>query len=125
MPFLEAYPLRHQGPRTDLSVAYLNATINGSTVTVNASETTAGYSIARNASGVYDITFKKCRFAQITAKWLPVAASDGRAIRVLAGIDPTAGAATLEISTDGTANGAAADPSSANNELELIFLSGF
>jgi hypothetical protein len=123
MPFIDAVPLRHLGPKSDLSVAYLNATINGTTVTVNATETTAGFSIARSTDGVYTVTFKKCRFCQIQAMWLPVAAADDRSVRLLAGIDPTAGTATLEIAA--SLNGAAADPSSADNELELWFLLGF
>jgi hypothetical protein len=123
MPFLESYPVRAQGPRTDLSFAYLNATINNATVTVNASETTAGYSISRTTNGVYAITFKKCRFVQIRFVWLPVNAAGDRSLRLLAGIDPTAGTATLEISA--TLTGAAADPAAAANELELQFLSGF
>lgn len=125
MPYLESYPLRAQGPRTDLSVAYLTATINSSTVTVSATRTTAGYSISRSNSGVYAVTYKKCRFCEIVPIFKPVNAAGGRSVRVLAGYDPTAGTATVEISTDGTDNGAAADPAAANNELTLIFLSGF
>ena len=123
MPFLESYPLRHLGPRTDLSVAYLNATINNTTVTVNASETTAGFSISRTTNGVYAVTFKKCRFAALSFMWLPVAAADDRSVRLIAGVSPPAGTATIEISA--TLTGAAADPSAANNELELFFLLGF
>lgn len=123
MPFLESYPLRAQGPKTDLGVAYLNAVLNGSGVTVNASETTAGYSVSRSTTGVYTVTFKKCRFVSIVAKFLPTVAGNGLVPRILAGIDPTAGTATIELSA--TAAGAAADPAAANNELEIIFLSGF
>lgn len=123
MPFLESYPLRAQGPRTDLSVAYLNATISGSTVTVNASETTAGYSLSRNSAGNYTITFKKCRFVQIKHSFLPTAIGNNLFSMILAGIDPTAGTATLIISSALAAT--PADPAAAANELELIFLSGF
>lgn len=123
MPFQESYPVRAQGPRSDLSFAYLNATINNATVTVNASETTAGYSVARSVAGVYTITFKKCRFIQIRWTWLPINAAGDRSLRLLAGIDPTAGTATLEIAA--SLNGAAADPAAVANELELLFFSGF
>jgi hypothetical protein len=123
MPFLESYPVRAQGPRTDLSFAYLNATINNATVTVNASETTAGYSISRNSAGNYTITFKKCRFIQITPKFMPTAVALYLIPFVLSGVDPTAGTATMLLTA--TAAGAVADPTAAAHELEIQFLSGF
>lgn len=124
MPFLESYPLRAQGPRTDLSVAYLNATINDTTVTVNASETTAGYSLSRTGVGAYTITFKKCRYAQIIPVYCPVAAAGNRTPFVLAGFDPNAGTASLVLAAPGDGV-TPTEPTAAANELCLRFLSGF
>lgn len=122
MPFIDAVPLRHLGPKSDLSVAYLNATINGTTVTVNATETTAGFGVERTGTGAFTVTFKKCRFCQIHTSWLPTVAANNLTPRILAGVDPAAGTATLNLIND---SAAAADAAAANNELELMFLLGF
>lgn len=123
MAFEDAFPVFAQGPRTDLTWGYLNATINNTTVTVTSSETSRGFNLARTGVGAYTITFPKCKFCSIVAKFLPTAAANGLVPRLLAGIDPTTGSASLELSA--TAAGAASEPAAANNELELIFLLGF
>jgi hypothetical protein len=94
-----------------------------SSSTVNPGEVSPGFSIARSTNGVYTVTFPKCKYCKIIPVFSPTVAGNGLVPRVLAGLDPTAGTATLELSA--TAAGAAADPAAANNELELIFLLGF
>lgn len=123
MAFEQVYPLFAMGPRADLNFGYLNTVINGTTLTINASETSQGFNITRSTNGVYTVTFPKCRYVSILPKFLPTVAGNGLVPRLLAGIDPTAGTCTLELSA--TAAGAAADPAAANNELELVFLLGF
>lgn len=132
-----SFHLFAQGPRSDLEVAYLNATINGATVTVNATETSPGFNVFRTATGAYTVVFPPCRYCKIIPVFCPNVGTNGRGIRVLAGFDPTLkvtpavlangiGAnALLEICVDGTQNGAAGDPPATSNELELFFVLGF
>lgn len=128
MALEQGFLLYALGPRCDLSVGYLNAVINGATVTVssattNPGEVSPGFNLVRSTNGVYTVTFPKCKYCKIIPVFSPTAAANGMIPRVIAGFDPTAGTATLELAT--TATGAAADPGAAANELELIFLLGF
>lgn len=135
-----SFLLYAQGPRSDLEVAYLNAVINGSTVTVssatvNPGEVSPGFNLFRTAAGIYTIVFPTCKYCKILAQFSPVTGAAHQLAKVLAGFDPTLkvtpavlangiGAnATLELAP--TAVAAANDPSAANHELELIFLLGF
>lgn len=135
-----SFLLYAQGPRSDLEVAYLNAVINGSTVnvsssTVNPGEVSPGFNLFRTAAGIYTVVFPPCKYCKILAQFSPVTGAAHQFAKVLAGFDPTLkvtpavlangiGAnATIELSA--TAAGAAADPTAANHELELVFLLGF
>lgn len=118
-----SFLLYAQGPRADLEVAYLNAVLNGTGCVVTAGETSPGFSVSRTTTGVYAITFPKCRYCQIIPVWQPVALAQNLFTTVLAGFDPTAGAATLNISSAVAAT--LADPASVANELNLWFLLGF
>lgn len=123
MAFEQAYPIFALGPRSELNFGYLNAVLNGTGCVVTAAETSQGFSISRTTTGVYAITFPKCRFVQILPKWLPAALGQNLFVTLLAGIDPTAGTATLNISSALAAT--LADPASTANELELLFILGF
>lgn len=123
MAFEDAFPLFHQGPLSDLTIAYLSAVINGSTVTQTAAQTARGFTITRSTNGVYSLVFPKCKFCKIVPVFRPTAAANGMVPRVLSNVSPTAGTATIELSA--TAAGAAADPAAAANVLDLIVLLGF
>ncbi len=125
MALEQAYPAFNMGPRADLADGYLNLTINGTTLTPDPTNTSPGFSIARSTNGVYTVTHPKCKYCQPIVVFKPVNAAGGRAVRVLAGADPTVGTFTVELSTDGTANGAAADPAAAANQMHIHCKLGF
>ena len=123
MAFEDAFPIFAQGPRTDLTWAYLATVLNGTTVATDATRTSRGFSITRSTNGVYALVFPKCKYCQIVPVFMPTVAGNGLVPRVLSSISPTAGTATIELSA--TAAGAAADPAAAANVLELRILLGF
>lgn len=65
MPFVDTYPVRAAGPRTDLCLVYGRFTITNSGATITAStDTTPGLTITGD-NGVYVLTHKKCRYRQM------------------------------------------------------------
>lgn len=135
-----SFLLYAQGPRADLEVAYLNAVINGATVTVssattNPGEVSPGFNLFRTASGIYTVVFPTCKFCKIIPTFTPVTPGAMSFPKILAGFDPTLKVtpavlangvgANAQLILDVTVAGTGADPSAANHELELVFLLGF
>lgn len=95
MPFVDSFPLRARGPRTDLCVAYgkFDVSNSGATVTAIASNTSSGLTVT-GSLGTYTLNHPKCRFATFYIKVNPADATTVTQVRHVVTFDdqdPTAG----------------------------------
>lgn len=128
MAFEDAFPLFHQGPLSDLTFAYVHADIGASGApTVAASATSRGFNITRTNTGIYSLTFPKCKFCLPLGDVRPddiTDITDARKVNVAKNIDATSGAVVFHTcSVDGTEDDAE-DPVS-GSEIVFLVLLGF
>lgn len=99
MPFLDSFPLRAMGPRSDTAFASgkFDASSSGTVLTRDAN-TGSGFSITSVGSGVYTFTHPKCRFS-VVSLWVapatPETEANERTVVITPGADPTAGTLTF------------------------------
>lgn len=128
MPFADSFPVRARGPKSDLCVAYLSATVNAGTVTRDDTKTSSGFTISNLTSGVGTITFPKCRFLTVISARLNPATlatvSEYRIVNVDELIDATGGTFNFNLATH-AAPPVVGNAAATNNELSFTFLMGF
>jgi hypothetical protein len=123
----DQFPVYADGPRNDLSIGYLTATVNDTTTTIVANKTSKGFSLGAFGSGIATVTFPKCRFLAVVGKnYAPATlatVAQHRLINTDEAIDATTG--TFNINVCQTSDGVVTQPAAVANEITLVFLYGF
>lgn len=122
-----SFLLYAQGPRADLEVAYLRATLNGSAAPVVTADSSPGFNITRAGTGSFTVTFPKCRFMRVVEPRInPLSMTTAGqlfTVQVPSGIDATTGTFTLQLGVTSAPQTPADTP--AAEEIDLLFLLGF
>lgn len=124
MAFEDAFPLFHQGPRSDLTIAYVHADIGASgEPTIDATKTSRGFNITRNSEGNYQLVFPKCKFCLPQGQVRPnaVATEQSPFLLVEKDIDATTGTVNFVCGTEADSEAELADGS----EIVFLVLLGF